>query len=79
MQNQPTAAETIQNILGSEQQLLARRGALAEQMTEIDRELSAVRAALQGIQLGQRLAAEQAAPPEATPAPEATTAVPVTP
>lgn len=60
--NQPSAAQTVQQILSSEQQLLARRGAVQEQLEQIDRELTGVRAAIQGIQLGQQLVNEAATP-----------------
>lgn len=61
MQTQSTAAQSVQQMLASEQKLLAQRGATQEVLEQIDRELASVRAALQGVRLGQELAAEAAA------------------
>ncbi|MBK1968421.1 hypothetical protein JDBV08_00495 [Mycobacterium phage jiawei] len=65
---QPTAAQQVQQVLAVEQQLLARKALAQESLAAIDAELVKVRAALEGIQIGQKLAAE-AAPeaPEADP------------
>jgi len=67
--NQTTVTQSVQNLLASEQQLLARKALAMEAVTTIDAELVKVRAAIQGIQLGQQLAAEtaQAAPDAAVP------------
>lgn len=62
--NQTTASQSVQQVLATEQQLLARRGATQEALEQIDRELSAVRAVIRGIQLGQQLASEVTAPAE---------------
>lgn len=69
MQTQNSAAQSIQNLLASEQQLLARRGAAHEALTQIDDELGRVRAAIQGVQLGQRLAAESVQQEDGLPEP----------
>lgn len=58
--NTTSAAQAVQNLLSSEQQLLARRGATQESLAQIDEELTRVRAAIQGVQIGQQLAAESA-------------------
>lgn len=69
--NQTTASQSAQQVLAAEQQLLARRGATQEALEQIDRELSAVRSVIRGIQIGQQLAVEAAAPAEPEGAQEA--------
>lgn len=63
--NQPTPAERAKAYLQEETQLLIAKAQVAEQTAAIDARLAQVRAALDGIRLGQALAAQAAAQADA--------------
>lgn len=73
MSQTPTAAEQYQNLVTQEAGLLTGKARLLEQLETTNAQLSAVRAALQGAQLGFTVALEAAdtsTPADAEAAPE---------
>lgn len=73
MSQTPTAAEQYQNLVTQEVGLLTGKARLLEQLETTNAQLSAVRAALQGAQLGFTVAQEAAdtsTPADAEAAPE---------
>lgn len=73
MSQTPTAAEQYQTIVKQETDLLAAKARVLEQLEAINAQLTGIRAALQGAQLGFTVAQEAAdtsAPADADPAPE---------
>jgi hypothetical protein len=55
----PTPGEHVQNLLNEQTRLLANKAILTEQLAEVDKRLAGNRAALEGVQLGQALAAQE--------------------
>lgn len=73
MSQTPTAAEQYQSIAKQENDLLANKARLLEQLEATNAQLTGIRAALQGAQLGFTVAQEavdKAVPDDAEPAPE---------
>lgn len=73
MSQTPTAAEQYQNLVTQEAGLLTAKARLLEQLDTTNAQLTAVRAALQGAQLGFTVAQEAVDKPASTdtdPAPE---------
>ncbi len=58
MSQTPTAAEQHKNLVAQEQSMLATKARLLEQLETTNAQLSAIRAALQGAQLGFTVAQE---------------------
>jgi predicted nucleic acid-binding Zn-ribbon protein len=70
--NQQTAAQQTQALTSGVTQLLAKKAELSEQLDNINEQLRAMRNALQGVVLGQRLEREviaEKAAQEANPTP----------
>ena len=73
MSQTPTAAEQYQSLVKQEADTLTTKARLLEQLEATNAQLTAVRAALQGAQLGFTVAQEavdKAVPADAEPAPE---------
>lgn len=66
--NSTTAADQVQALLRQQTELLASKARLLAQLDTTDKQLAAIDAAVQGVQLGQALAAEVAAEEAAKPA-----------
>ena len=59
-QNQPKPSEQIKNISEALQRLLMQRSDLHDQLAANEKQLTGMRAALEGVQLGQAFSKEQA-------------------
>jgi len=55
----PKPNEHVQSLLNEQTQLLAQKGLIGEQLLSLDKRLGEVRAALEGVQLGQALAVQE--------------------
>lgn len=66
---QPTAAQTAQALIEREGALLAERGRITMALDHVDKDLAGVRAAIEGVKLGQQLAQEIQAAAQASPQP----------
>lgn len=56
--NQPSATQMVQSLLSQEQTLLTELGTLVDRERSTRQNLERVRAAIEGIRIGQQLAAE---------------------
>lgn len=56
----PTPNDHVQNLIKDQDELLIKKAVLGDQLTELDKRLTVVRAALEGVNLGRALAGQEA-------------------